>query len=284
MSDPITVIRCSALSGYPDCPRRGATRLFWSEIVAAGYRLRSTRRGIGAIVGTAVHSAAAAVFGEKAKSGSLPPESVALDATAEALNLQIGGEPIEYDGPRGATHNRAEAETQALRMTRIYFRTVAPSVDPIMIEERLEAEVAPGLVLSGQPDLVAREPHAIRDLKTGARQGTHAPQIGGYALLVRSHGYQIDEAAIDWLPRTAVGKPQPDPVSIAVKLTQAETAAARILAHIASDLETFRYGDDKHRILTGDPWSFPANPNSNLCGEKWCSAWGTDFCHEWKSK
>jgi hypothetical protein len=281
MSEP-TIIRCSALTGYPDCPRRAATRLFWREISAAGFKLRPTLRGIGAAVGTAVHAAAAAVFAEKAHAGRLPPESVALDATKAALDAQIGGVPIQYDGQRGATHNRADAETQALRMTRAYFRSVAPRVDPIVVEERLEAEVSPGLVLSGQPDIVAREPRSVRDLKTGARLGSHAPQIGGYALLARSHALDIDEAAIDWVQRAPVAKPQPDPVSVELRVADAETAAANIIRHIAGDLRTFRYGDAERHILPGDPWAFLANPASMLCSPKYCSAHGTEFCREGK--
>jgi hypothetical protein len=277
-----TVIRCSSLTGYPDCPRRGATRLFWREIVAAGFRLRSVRRGIGAAVGTAVHAAAAVVFGEKAKTGELPPESVALDATVSSLNRAIGDGPIEYDGPTGSTHNLAQAEAQSLRMTRAYFRVVAPTVCPIHVEERLEAEVAPGLVLSGQPDIVAREPRAVRDLKTGARMGSHAPQIGGYSLLARSHALDIDSAAIDWVQRAAVGKPQADPVSVAVKVAEAETAASNIIRHIEADLRTFREGDAARRIRPGDPWAFLANPASMLCSPKYCAAHGTEFCHEGK--
>jgi hypothetical protein len=167
-------------------------------------------------------------------------------------------------------------------MTRAYFRSVAPRVDPIVVEERLEAEVSPGLVLSGQPDIVAREPRAVRDLKTGARLGSHAPQIGGYALLARSHALDIDEAAIDWVQRAPVAKPQPDPVSVELRVADAETAAANIIRHIAGDLRTFRYGDAERHILPGDPWAFLANPASMLCSPKYCPAHGTEFCREGK--
>ena len=276
------IIRPSSLSMYADCPRRGAARLFWREIKAAGFVLRRGVRGIGAIVGTAVHSAAEVVYTKKAKTGTTPKEYAAIDITITALEKGIAGDPVEYDGPRGVTHNRADALAQAVRMTRSYFRTVVPQVSPILVEERLEAEVAPGVVLSGQPDIVAREPNGVRDLKTGVRVGSHAPQIGAYSLLARAHGIEIDEAAIDWLPRVATGKPQPDPVSVKVRLAQAETAAANIIRHMKSDLRTFRDGDPERRILPGDPWSFLANPSSTLCSAKWCPAHGTDFCHEGK--
>lgn len=274
-------IRVSALSGYPDCPRRGAVRLFWRIIHEAGFTLRRTRRGIGALVGVAVHHAAAACFDEKARRGSLPTETVAVDAAVFSLNPSIdeAGE-IEWDGPHGSTHNRNEAEQQTIRMTRSYWRTVAPTVDPIVVEERFEAAISPELILSGQPDIVAREPGAVRDLKTGARMQNHAPQLGGYSLLARSHNLDISEAVIDWLPRVSVKKEQPEPVSIVVHVANAETAASNIIRHIESDLRTFQHGDPERRILPGDPWSFLANPASMLCSPKFCAAYGTDFCRE----
>jgi hypothetical protein len=272
-----TIIRCSALTGYPDCNRRGAARLFWREISAMGFRLRSTPRGIGAAIGSAVHRAAELTLKEKAKTGSLPPSTVAADCAAETLAESVR-QGVAYDQ---TTANQVSGEVQAVGMARAYHRVIAPEVEPIIVEERLEAEVAPGLILSGTPDLVAREPHRIRDLKTSTHTGgTHAPQIGGYSLLARSHGLDIQEAAVDSIRRVAIGKVQPDPTSKPVGIVQAETAAARILAHIWDDLQTFRNGDEEKRIMAADPWSFTANPSSILCSPKYCNAFGTDFCHE----
>jgi hypothetical protein len=272
-----TIIRCSALTWWPDCPRRGAARLFWREISAAGFRLRSTPRGIGAAIGSAVHKAAEVILREKAESGSLPPSTVAADCAAETLAEGVR-QGVDFDR---TTANKVEAEVQTVGMTRAYHRHIAPTVDAVLIEERLEAEVAPGIVLSGQPDVVAREPHRVRDLKTSTRTGaTHAPQIGGYSLLARSNGFDIAEAAVDSIRRVAIGKAQPDPESKPVAVGQAETAASNILRHIAADLDTFRNGDAVRRILPGDPWAFQANPQSILCSPKYCSAFGTEFCHE----
>ena len=170
-------------------------------------------------------------------------------------------------------------------MTGVYHDTVAPSIEPIIVEERLEAEVAPGLVLSGQPDLICREPGAIRDLKTGARMPvSFAPQLGGYSLLARSHGLDIERASIDYVARTPRKKPQAQPVSNEAVIAHAETAASNILRNIAADIATFRHGDAERRILPGDSWAFSANPASMLCSPKYCAAHGTDFCHEGKQQ
>ena len=214
---------------------------------------------------------------EKAESGKLPPASVAADCAHETLGERIR-EGVTYDT---TSANQVEADVQAVSMARAYHRVIAPTVEPMIIEERLEAEVAPELVLSGQPDVVAREPQIIRDVKTSTRyRGSHAPQIGGYSLIAGAHGLAIDFAAIDSIKRVATGKPQPDPVSVDVRLREAETAAIRIVHHIAGDLKTFREGDPERRIRPGDPWAFIANPNSMLCNPKYCPAFGTDFCSE----
>jgi hypothetical protein len=279
----VTVIRTSALSGYPDCPRRGATRLFWQEIMAAGFFLRYIPRGIGAIVGTAVHRGVSSVLGVKARTGTLPPRADALEAGRENLDYQVEEGDIQYDGPKGATHNMDDAIAQVVKMTGVYHDVIAPTVNPIQVEERLEAEVEPGLVLSGQPDLVCREPESIRDLKTGARMPLSvAPQLGGYSLLARTHKLDIKRASIDYIPRVAKGKPQPQPQSTETVIAHAEAAAANIIRHIQGDLETFRNGDPARHIKPGDPWAFLANPSSMMCSPKWCSAWGTEFCHEGK--
>jgi len=279
MTEP-TIIRASALSSWPDCNRRGAARLFRHELEAAGFRLRHTARSIGALIGTAVHRAAETMLTEKAASGALPPMSVATDCAVQSLGEQMRQGEIAFDGT-GPTYNRNDADHQTLGMTRIYHQIVAPQVRPLLIEQRLEAEVTPDLILSGQPDLVSLEPGAIRDLKTGVRRSaSHAPQLGAYSLLSRSLGLDIDEASIDFIQRVRPGRPQPDPLSKSEPVAQAETAATNILRHIEADLRTFRQGDPERRLLPGDPWSFQANPASILCSAKWCPAHGTDFCRE----
>jgi hypothetical protein len=277
----LTIIRASSLSGYADCPRRAAARLFRREIEAAGYRLAAAGRGIGAVIGHAVHKAARVTLEEKARSGSLPPVDIATDAALETLTEELRDGPIEYDGARGATHNKRDAEAQSVVMARSYHRVIAPQVQPVLVEERLEAEVEPGLVLSGQADVIAREPGSVRDLKTGVRKPSGvSPQLGGYALLGRSNGLVIETCSIDFVQRVHVRKPQPDPVTTSVPIAPAETAAVNILRAMARDPDVFRHGDAERRIMPGDPWAFMPNPSSVLCGPKYCPAFGTEFCHE----
>lgn len=271
-----TIIRSSSLSGYSDCARRAAAKLFRREVEAAGYTLRELPSGVGAAVGTGVHGGAAVILKEKAATGELPPIDVATDAAI--TELRRAAEPgITFDRETPALN---EAEQQVVRMVRLYRAQIAPDVQPLIVEERLEAQVTPDLILSGQSDVIAREPGRVRDLKTGKARGNHKPQLGSYSLLARSNGINVTEAVEDFIPRAPLKKPQPDAQIIHHDLAAAETAAINVLRHIEDDLNTFRYGNAEGEVLPGDAWAFVANPSSKLCSAKFCPAYQTSFCRE----
>lgn len=288
---PVTV-RASALNFYPDCERRGAAGLFRREIEAAGFNFSAQPRTIGAAVGTSVHLAARVILDEKAKSGILPPSSVATDAAIQTLKDEVA-KGMTYDS-RGPTYSRSDAEIQVVRMARVYQAEIAPGIHPIMVEERLIAQVSDSVILSGQPDVVAREPGAIKDLNTGIRMSNKTAQIGAYSLLARTprpehpEGLKIEKASIDFIPRVSVKKTQPSAVDQARDVILAETAAINVIATIERGITTFRKGSEDGRIKPGDPWAFTANPNSMLCGKKYCPAWGIKgahaFCNEWMDR
>lgn len=269
------VIRASSVSTYPDCPRRWAARHLKREIIAAGYDLNALPNGIGAAVGTSVHAAGALILMEKASTGRLPPVSVGTDCAVEMIRSGIR-EGVMWDQTTG---NLNAAEQQVVRMTRAYAVGVAPKVEPILVETRLEAQISPELLITGQQDVLAREPDKIRDLKTG-RRGNHKPQLGVYALLARTHGYEVKGIAEDFIERAAISKPQPDPVSFVHDLAGAESAAWAVIRHIQSDLKVWREGASEMGLEPLDPWAFAANPNSRTCSAKYCPAHGTAFCRE----
>lgn len=271
-----TVIRCSSLSGYPDCGRRTAARVFRKLVEAMGFKLRETPQSIGASVGTGVHAGAALLLKEKMERGALPPLSAATDCAIQSIQESAKG-GVLYDRETPALNI---AEQQAVRMVHAYRETVAPKIEPIAVEERLEAQVTPTIILSGQSDTIAREPGAVRDLKTGKRRGNHKPQIGGYGLLERTHNRPVVKAVEDFLPRVSIKKPQPPGEEHRHDLAAAESAAMNVIHRMTEDLNTFMHGSDELRIRPGDPWAFPANPSSMLCSAKWCPAHGTQFCVE----
>lgn len=286
-SKKITAVRSSALTSYDGCARRSASIMFAAEIFGAGYEAGESRRSVAASVGTAVHFSAKVTLDEKARSGALPPVSISTDAGVENLKEEAR-KGLVYDRDSA---NLNDAQRQVIKMATAYHFLVAPKVEPVLIEERLEA-VVPGtkqnLLLTGQPDLIARENNAVRDLKTGARLGAHSPQIGAYSLLGRSSSYSIDTANVDWVQRVGVKKPQPAPAVQTYDVADAESLAVDVLQRIDRDLTAFREGDPGRNILPGDARAFPANPSTMLCTEKYCKNYGVrgshGFCREWMPK
>jgi PD-(D/E)XK nuclease superfamily len=275
-----TKVRASTLPGWPDCPRRGAAKLFKEEIIAAGYTLNETPRGIGATIGTAVHAGAALTLKEKMAHGALAPISTVTDCAIESYR-EGAAEGILFDRETPASN---VAEKQVVGMVSAYQRVIAPQIEPIVVEERLEADTGFGLILSGQNDALAREPGRLRDLKTGKKRGNYKPQLGAYSLLMKSHGLNVESACEDYLPRVGATKPQPDPVTYPHDIAAAETAAVSVLRHIAADIKVFREGDPERGVLPGDAWAFQANPSSILCSAKFCPAHGSTFCTEHMNK
>lgn len=278
MSQPFLSIRASSLSGYSDCPRRWAAQHIRGLVETAGYELRTIMQNIGASIGSGLHAAAALTLETKLEQGKLAPMH-ALEAAGidEMRNRTADGVLYDREAP-----DMNSAEQALRRMIQVYQMQVAPSVQPILIEQQLEAEVQPGLVLTGKPDIVAREPGKVRDTKGGKRASSHAPQGGAYSLLARSRPEPIDitSVQIDWIQRSSLKKPQADAVSIVLDVARCESAAVNVLLEIDRAVDVFENGAPALRLMAGDPWAFLSNPSSMLCSPKWCAAWGTDFCRD----
>ena len=285
-ADPV-IVRSSSLSGFADCPRRAASRLFTKMIEAMGYTLRPQTQGIGASVGSALHESVGAALKHKAAHGVLMGEDDSIELGILKLN-ELTAAGVQMDKTTGDLNT---AEQQLIRMNRVYRVQVAPKVTPILVEERLEVDVPytrNRIILTGQADVLVREENTIADLKGGTKMGAHMPQVGSYSVINRSHGYKVDRAIIQWVPRTSLKKPPADAVVKVYDLAAAETAAVNVIRHIDGDLTTFLEGDPARGIQPGDKWAFMSNASSMLCGERYCSCFGVTgshaFCDDWQAK
>jgi len=269
------IIRPSSLSSYADCPRKWAATQIQSLVEEAGYTLRKAMpRHIGAAIGTGVHAAAAYTLEQKRDHGDLGAATEAENRAEVALleGLQDGAIWDE------ATPSVGTAKTQTARMVRSYRRHLAPVVVPMLIEERLVADVGDDWQISGQPDALASNPQDfLRDLKTTAVARNHALQMGGYGILLQAHGFDLAGAIIDRIPRVRLSAEQPPPASEQIPLRPAVAEAWDTLDSLKRNVREFqtRAADPSGRDPAG---AFRANPASSLCGEKWCPAHGTSFC------
>ena len=269
-------LRPSSLIVYLDCPRRWAATQQADLIAAYGYKLQLERpTHVGACVGSGVHAGAGYTLAEKRLTGELGNASEAEDRAVQEMRerMHYG---VSWDG---TTSDLTTAQKQVARMTRSYRAHLAPQIVPMVIEERLEADIGEGWILSGQPDTMAGDPQRdIRDLKTGVRRRANAVQYGAYYILLQAHGYQPVTINEDFLRRVRMDKEQPPPESHSAPLALAVADALEAVDDIKRSVRRFEdraKGDTSGRA---PQTAFRANPNSQLCGAKWCRAWGTDFC------
>src|SRR5262245_9229846 len=122
-----TVIRASSLPSYTDCPRRWAARTLVREITDAGYGIAENQPpSVGASVGTATHSGAAHIMGEKLRTGEpgnqTEAEQLALEGFGEAARAGVLWDE--------ATPNVNDAQKQVVRMVRVFRHTIAEKAQP----------------------------------------------------------------------------------------------------------------------------------------------------------
>lgn len=277
-TDPDTGLPVARASGFPnfnDCERRGFAKMMPEIVRAAGFELRETPQTIGAAVGQSCHSAAAYTLQQKLSFGELGNASEAEDRAIATFGeeMQRG---VLWDN---VTHERGTGQRQVQRMVKAYRASVAPRIEPELVEKRFSAKwgqpdpAKPTLMLvSGQPDCYENE--AIQDLKTGKIARVNLVQYGTYALLARGHDHPVTKIREDYLPRVSLKKEQPSAETIEMDAAVAETEAMATIERFARGMIEF--------LKTGNPTALAANPQSMLCGANYCPAHSTKFCRAHK--
>jgi hypothetical protein len=270
------VVRPSSLADFSDCPRRWATRNAADLLASAGYTLpQRDRRHVGAAVGTGLHAAAEHVLVGRMQGGE-PLVSDAEERGIEAFRAEVGGGAMDWDD---TTPEPNTAEKQLRRMTRAWHRVVAPKIVPVAIEERLDCEVAEGLIASGKPDILDQHGNmiAVRDIKSSRIHRSPHMQMGAYGLILHSHGYEVAALLEDHIPRVRIADPQPEPVTAEIALRSAIEDAHAAMLSIKRAVDDFRERAANPRGPSPIA-AFAPNPASRLCSARWCPAWGTAAC------
>lgn len=274
-----TVVRASSLPQFADCPRRFAARTLAAELIAAGYKInKNMRTSIGAKIGTATHAGAAYLMSEKMKSGEIGNQTEAEHRAMDEFTQSMQ-EGIIWDD---TSPNQSDSQKQLVRMLKVFRHGIAPDIRPFAVETRLEAAFDEDFIVSGQSDLQLLELESIDDLKTGTKPGRHFAQIGSYSLLARTAypDIHVSKLRVNFIPRVSVNKPQPEAVIEEYNQVVAENAALSTLKQIKHTIDDFRKALKENNMPPEHV--FLANPSSMLCSEKYCSAFGTNFCREHK--
>jgi hypothetical protein len=168
---------------------------------------------------------------------------------------------MSYDNKTG---NLNTAENQVRSYIKSYHAAILPIIEPVAVEQTIEKEILPGFTITGTPDI--REAHCIRDEKTGIKAHGHEAQLGCYSILSRLNGLGHDfNLVIDHAPRNRISFQ-----TITLDREVCEAQAKHVVRLIIDQWRAFG--------KTNDPDSFPANPASFLCSEKYCQCYNTEFC------
>ena len=271
-------IRASMTSGYNDCRRRAVARQWRRKFEKLGYEFRQTQPSVGSATGTACHTGIRLLFADKWNDRALNLDGAVEQAVNEfRAEIEKG---CEWDA---TTQNANVAEAQIRSQVNAFMHGPCQTEKPLTItdengnpapaiELKLEAKISADWLLTGHIDLVTVS-QTIRDYKTGAVDRMYNEQLGSYSLLVRSNGILTGTAELykDYVKRCGKTKPQEPPVSTKYPVKESESAAMGTIKGIIADMAKF----DETQNLDE---AFPANLMSMMCVERYCLAFGTDFC------
>jgi hypothetical protein len=246
-----------------------------AAVEAAGYELQPKRPlHIGAAVGSGVHAAAAFMLTQKMQADNLGSEQEAVDRAIAEFDERASEEGLTFDD---VTVNVAAAQRQMQRMTHSYRTHLAPTLQPLLVEQRLVADVGDDTLLSGQGDVLTQgQDGGIHDIKSGRARRANAAQYGAYRLIFQAHGFHVSSIVEDFVPRARLSIEQPPPQSTSIAIDAATEQAVAVIEDIKRSVAEF-----ERRLRDGDGAphaAFRANPASVLCSRQFCRAHGTRFC------
>lgn len=259
------IVRASMLPGYADCARRAAAKQWPRLLREAGFEIRQLGPSIGAAVGTAVHAAHEEILRFRmANPAGYPDVEGSIRCATTKLREEIATGAI-WDA---SSPNLGVAELQIGRMVRATLAHLL-TLEPAAVELPLRADLGDGWEMTGHVDVITVGCH-LDDFKTGSVRRPYQAQLGGYALLARANGWTVSTVGITWVPRGRQNRPQPPPERQVYDAAASERAAWGIAQAIKRDVGEFR--------RTSAPEAFVANPMSMMCSQRYCPAWGTEWC------
>lgn len=254
------------LPSAADCMRRAAAQQYKQEIVNAGYNLKNRRPVIGGVVGGATHLGVEATIKHFLVNGVYAKINDCIEIGIENLKSNIS-DGIIWDQ---TTFSANEGEKQVAQMIKSYCIQIAPTISPVNMEKQFEATINDDVCFSGKIDIDTTE-NDIRDTKTGVKPKPFQCQLGGYSLLRKAkHNKITNRLLIDYLPRVSTKRSYPGASTICYNVSLCENMAYDIITRISLSVKLFRE--------TGNCFAFPNNPMSILCLDKYCIAYGTNFC------
>lgn len=219
--------------------------------------------GVALIIGTAVHKATEADLVSKLTTGELLTVEEVEQKAAEALDATWLGEGCSLDDEekeRGAAVVRGEAKDDAVTLSALYHREVAPKLNVVAVERKMR------LILEGFPfDLEGaidvETPLTIRDRKTASKSPSGHEAIGNPQL----DTYSMMQSLIDKKP--------PKQVALDFLVKNKVPKAVTVMGPAATDFDSITQRIERAAKVfeTGAFYPVdPTGPGAWVCTAKWC--------------
>ncbi len=249
-------------TGYLDCARKAAAQQWRKKIEKNGITLAEKKPSVGSVIGTDFHRKAAALAIGKREQGVIPSiEDLDFSEFREEFAKGVVLDPT--------TNNRFSAEIQIEAMVREVANHFLPRVEPVLVEYPLMVDAGDNWIVSTTVDLVTAD-GTDYEHKTSSKDGWYAAQMGVQAIILESHGFEVDRLIANQFKRAPAGKPQPAMIQIEYDLKSSKALAYELIDRMKSDYARFD--------ATGRPDSFLPNPNSFNCSQKYCPAFNSGWC------
>jgi hypothetical protein len=246
----------SQLAMYLRCGEAYRRRYIEGEIIPPGVAL---------LRGSAVHKGAEVNFRQKIKTYEDLPPSVIQEAAATAFDERASGEVMlsTEETSIGLRKVLGDAKDSTVRLADLYAVRVAPTIQPLLVEERVEIPIPDHPTLVGIIDVVS-DTEEVVDLKTSKRRKPENEveiddQLTWYDLAYR---YHVGRAPKSVGLEVLIDKKVPDVQSVRTQRTKADHDT---LIHKLNAMEA--------GIKVGV--FLPAAPGSWACSERFCGYWNT---------
>jgi RecB family exonuclease len=210
--------------------------------------------------GKAVHAAIAAAYEAKMGDPATPvPQDLVTQTAADAWDLHAPYTQFEDDEKPGELKDRTVA------LARLHHKEILPKVDPVMVEEELRFEIAPGIQMLGYVDCVDTD-GVIHDAKVSGRSpdqnGIQVDfQLASYTLGVEAQGIPVRGISLDHLVDLKTPRVEQVALDRATIDTRRAQTVAQSVAHAMATNQIFPTDDMKtcswcalRKICHGQPW------------------------------
>lgn len=253
MTEAILSVRASALNKFADCPRREVLQHLLPEVNQRHPELNIEKARTfspNMHVGNMLH---------QVMYDYLNNEQGTTDYHLELEGIWDKHEQIYASGPSNLQLNlrRFSATAQALTD---WLGQHASLLKPMTKETQMK-KIWGEIEITGKPDLIDDE--AVIDLKTGKLKD-FSRQVAAYAEL---RGIEKAKLQILHLPISQ------SPSGVEIIEYDHATARQEALAAVQQMAYFVKLYRARYRSL-----DLPANPESNMCSQSWCSVWGTPLC------